>query len=149
MLSGQKRNFVKVEIEESGSMDLAAELTRVNMLPYYKSRNITWDPERYEQTWLEFENFDVKYQGQWVGILRFSSDENALYVRDIQIDSKYQKLGIGVQCLKYALDRAKSQALSRLRLLVFSENPALNLYKKFGFKSVGESNGLIKMELIV
>ncbi len=144
-----KGNFVEVEVEKSNSIELASELTRLNMRLYYQVRNIIWDQRKYKENWSQFENFDVKYQGAWVGIIRFSSDENALYIRDIQISPKYQNLGIGLSCLRYALEKAKSHSLSRLRLLVFSENPALNLYKTFGFQDLGESDGLIKMEMFV
>lgn len=140
---------MQIEIEESVSLVLAAELTRVNMLQYYQARNIVWEPERYELMWAESENFDVKYQGQWAGIIRLSSDRNALHLRDVQIVPKYQNLGIGFQCLSYARHKAKRQGLSRLRLLVFEENPASNLYLKFGFKIMGKHNRLIKMEIIV
>lgn len=138
-----------VQVEKSNSIASASELTRLNMRHYYQLRNIAWDQKTYQKNWSQFENFDVKYQGDWVGILRFSSDESALYIRDLQILPKYQNLGIGYSCLIYALEKAKSHSLSRLRLLVFSENRALNLYKRFGFKDLGESEGLIKMEMLV
>ncbi|RQW62767.1 GNAT family N-acetyltransferase [Vibrio viridaestus] len=144
-----KGNFVEIEVEKSNSIELASELTRSNMRLYYQARNIIWDQRKYEENWSQFENFDVKYQRAWIGIIRFSSDEKALYIRDIQISPKYQNLDIGYSCLSYALEKAKLCSLSRLRLLVFSENPALSLYKTFGFQDLGESDGLIKMEMFV
>lgn len=140
---------MQIAIEKSNSIERASALTRQNMLTYYQARSIVWDQRKYESSWSEFENFDVKYQGKWVGVIRFSRDDDVFYIRDIQISSTYQNLGIGFSCLSYAIEKAKVNNLRYVKLRVFSENPALNLYKKFGFKDRGEFNGLIEMEILV
>ncbi|WP_407701870.1 GNAT family N-acetyltransferase [Vibrio ostreae] len=119
------------------------------MHTYYLARNLSWDQEKYEKSWVRFDNFSIKYDDKWVGIIRFSCDETALYIRDLQIDTQYQNLGIGFSCLEYALEKLKYKKLNRLRINVFSENPAISLYRKFGFEKVDEIDGLVRMERII
>ncbi|EKO3584035.1 MULTISPECIES: N-acetyltransferase [Vibrio] len=140
---------MEIEFYEATEIELASELTRLNMHTYYLARNLSWNHEEYEENWYRFANFSVTYDGKWVGIIRFSCDEIALYIRDLQIDTQYQNLGIGFSCLEYALEKLKYKKLNRLRLNVFSENPAISLYSKFGFERVAEMDGLVRMELIV
>ena len=54
----------------------------------------------------------------------------------IMVDPYYQEKGIGTALMKRLLDEADEKLfLRRIELLVLTDNtPAINLYKKFGFK---------------
>lgn len=143
------RCCMDIVIQASTEIEWASTLTRTNMQPYYQARGLVWDSAQYEAHWPQFENFSVIYQGQWVGVIRFTSDEQALYLRDLQIEPQYQRLGLGLSCLNYAVEHLKRHHLRRLRLNVFAENPAINLYRRFGFDKVSEVDGLIRMELCI
>lgn len=79
------------------------------MLEYYQSRGLVWKPDRYRDTWLEYDNIEVQYRNCLVGIIRLTRDKHALYIRDLQVEAQYQQQGIGTQCLHFAYRKAKSE----------------------------------------
>ena len=60
-------------------------------------------------------------------------------VLGIAVKSGYRRLGIATKLIEALLDEAKKQGLKVIVLDVYEKNlPALNLYKRMGFKEVGE-----------
>jgi len=59
-------------------------------------------------------------------------------VLGIAVKSGYRRLGIGAKLIEVLLEEAKKQGLKVIVLDVYEKNlPALNLYRKMGFKEVG------------
>ncbi len=59
-------------------------------------------------------------------------------VLGIAVKSDYRRLGIATKLIEAMLDEAKKQGLKVIVLDVYEKNlPALNLYKRMGFKEVG------------
>ncbi len=136
-----------MKIKKSIDSDYAEKIAKDNMAEYYSSRNIVWSSKIFKESWPCLDNFDVFLNKEKVGVIRFSYSENSTYIRDLQIESKHQNLGIGSNCLSITKDHAKSRNDNFIKLRVFSENPALILYKKLGFNAVLENNQIIEMEL--
>lgn len=123
----------------------ARVLTRTNMTPYYDKYGIHWDDEMFDESWLHFDNFEIYNSGQRVGIVRFSHEDNAVYLRDLQIDAHHQNKGAGAATIHFAKQYCQQAAKSELRLRVFSDNPAKALYERLGFVTVGTDDSLIRM----
>ena len=117
------------------------------MKKYYEVRRIQWNSEQFGKSWEEFENFDIYHESKLIGVLRFSYGNSNCYIRDLQIESNEQCKGIGKYCLNYVTRFAKDRGDKRIKLRVFSENPAIRLYSNHGFKKISESKGLIEMSL--
>ncbi|MDR0887931.1 MAG: GNAT family N-acetyltransferase [Candidatus Methanoplasma sp.] len=64
------------------------------------------------------------------------------YIAMLAVDEKYRGRGIATELLKAALDLAKTEGFHRLTLYVSKDNPAVGIYKKFGFKIVWETNNV-------
>lgn len=63
----------------------------------------------------------------------------------IIVDSKYRGMGIGTKLMLYTMELAKKNFnMEILMLQVFTDNPAVSLYRKLGFKSYGEQSHWIK-----
>jgi len=138
---------MNIDIRKAESSGYASQLTQENMKVYYKARNLTWDPALFAANWHVFENKEVYFNAKRVGVLRLSFGDSNCYIRDVQIEPEYQGLGIGKQCLSYIVEYANTRNDIWIKLRVFAENPASNLYRRFGFKVLAESNGLIEMGL--
>lgn len=117
------------------------------MAKYYQTRNIVWDGDRFVSRWDELDNFEVHIGDNRVGVVRFSYNESTTFLRDIQLGAEFQGKGIGSKCLDLIVLHARQRKSAQLVLLVFSENPAIKLYKAKGFSQTSDDNGLIEMEL--
>lgn len=60
------------------------------------------------------------------------------YLHAFEVKPKYRNKGYGSQILKYMLDKYDCQVLR-----VAKSNPAIRLYKRFGFKQTDEFNDKI------
>jgi len=63
----------------------------------------------------------------------------------IIVGANYRNIGIGSYLMSSLMHLAKEKfKIELLHLQVYSENPAINLYKRFGFREFGRQNGWIK-----
>ena len=63
----------------------------------------------------------------------------------IVVDPEYRNMGIGTTLLNSLIHLAKTQfKIELLHLQVNGENPAMNLYKRFGFKEFGRQTHWLK-----
>lgn len=110
------------------------KLIRENMEPYYKELRIDWDQGLFEKNWDAFENYTLLVDFKPVGVLRLSHDHLAYYIRDLQVDHRWQSKGIGTKAIEYAVEIARNRRFELLRLRVFRKNPAVLLYERMGFR---------------
>ncbi|MEJ7746389.1 MAG: GNAT family N-acetyltransferase [Luteimonas sp.] len=115
------------------------------MASYLSTRGIAWDPRRYHDSWIQFENLVISGNDIPVGVLRLLAVDGALEIRDLQVLPSHTGRGVGT----WAVEQAKAQAIGRgmaeLRLRVYAENPARRLYTRLGFRVVANDNGVIHM----
>ncbi|MFP4401876.1 MAG: GNAT family N-acetyltransferase [Candidatus Nanoarchaeia archaeon] len=97
--------------------------------------------------------FLYNYENKTVGYISLRIENNVCEI-GMSVHKNYQRRGVGTKLLEYAIQYCKSQNINTILLDVWSENPAVNLYKKVGFKVIEETkkfyeNGdsLLKMKL--
>ncbi|WP_280564348.1 GNAT family N-acetyltransferase [Chromohalobacter sp. 48-RD10] len=122
------------------------QLTRRNMETYYKKLGIRWDKKAFDKNWCEFESYEIVINDCQVGVLRLSHDNAAYYIRDLQIKPSWQRQGVGVKAIDHTFELAQQAGFQLLRLRVFCENPAVNLYKRRGFRIYKTEGGTHYME---
>lgn len=123
----------------------AERLSHDNMAAYRASRNIAWDPARFEASWASFDNRVIESQGVAVGVLRLYALPDALEIRDLQLLPAHQGRGLGSWAVAQAFQRAVELGKPELRLRVFPENPARRLYDRLGFTTRAELNGVLHL----
>ena len=87
--------------------------------------------------------------GYYIGMLTHRKDNvKGRYVVSLYVDKDFRKNGIAYKLLKYLIDNCKED---RVTVLVGDFNtPAINLYKKLGFKPLDKSNikGMTEYQLV-
>ncbi|QUM85026.1 MULTISPECIES: N-acetyltransferase [unclassified Moritella] len=136
-----------IQFKSASEMKYAESLTQSNMSRYYLTRNIVWDSNLYKNNWAQLDNFDIFADGLRVGVVRFSYNESTTFLRDLQLSPEFQGKGIGSKSLDIIVEHARQHKSTKLLLRVFSENPAVKLYKEKKFTQTVDVNGLIEMEL--
>ncbi len=65
------------------------------------------------------------------------------YIEDMVIKKEYRKKGFGKKAIKWFIDKSKKEGVKRIGLGTRAENlPAIELYKKLGFKIIGYNLGM-------
>ena len=59
----------------------------------------------------------------------------------IGVDARYRRAGVGCRLLAALLDRAGADGFNRVSLSVEFDNPAVSLYERVGFETVGVNGG--------
>lgn len=120
-------------------------LSRSNMQVYISARNMVWDPQRFADSWTQFENYIICRQSADIGLLRLLEVDGFLEIRDLQLLPKYFGQGTGTWAIAQTVGLASERSISALRLRVYEENPAKSLYIRLGFEPVAHLEGVIHM----
>ena len=136
---------ISLRLAEETERSFCESLSRENMKGYRAARGIQWDPDRFNASWNEFENLVIICGDQLVGTVRLLPEGEELGLRDLQVLPERQGEGIGSLALEQTKQLAVSRGYDRLRLRVFSENPAKLLYVRSGFETVGDMDGTLHM----
>lgn len=82
--------------------------------------------------------------GRQIGVLATHITDNGdLFINEINLLKEYQGKGIGTKLLS---DILYNNLDRRIILQVFKDNPAINLYKRLGFKIYNETETHYQME---
>lgn len=88
----------------------------------------------------------IIYNDIEVGVFSFYMIEKDICrINEVNILKEYQNLGIGTYILENKL-KENSEKNIRTILQVFKDNPAMNLYKRLGFKVFEETETHYRME---
>lgn len=60
--------------------------------------------------------------------------KESVHIDQIAVDQKFRNQGVGTRLLEFAQKRAAELGFETLNLRVRADNPAFNLYKRFGFE---------------
>jgi GNAT superfamily N-acetyltransferase len=96
----------------------------------------------YQKNYVGAAFYVIEKKKQEVGRLYYHENfEGGIRIIDIALLPNFQKKGIGTEILKGIFERAKEIG-KNVTIHVESFNPAMNLYKRLGFKKVSETNGV-------
>ena len=88
----------------------------------------------------------ILFHGEEAGMIKMSKNQSdkVWYIYQVQIEPRFQGLGIGKSILTDICDAALKSNVA-VGLGVFKSNPAISLYKNLGFKPVTSSEHEIEM----
>lgn len=89
--------------------------------------------------------FVSEIQNEIVGFISIMNISGEIHINNIVVKKDYRGFGIGEKLLKYGIEYFSEEALLGYTLEVREDNEvAINLYKKLGFKIVGERKNYYK-----
>ncbi|MEX2365743.1 MAG: GNAT family N-acetyltransferase [Pseudohongiellaceae bacterium] len=125
---------MQLNIRPTNDKAFAENIIIQNMSAYYKQLDMRWDTALFDKQWGELDSYELVINASRVGLLCINHDENAYYIRELQIDPRWQRQGLGTAAIRYAKDIALQSSIPLLRLRVFCINPAIALYGRMGFR---------------
>ncbi|PNG41493.1 GNAT family acetyltransferase [Pseudomonas asplenii] len=128
-------------------LGFARDLTCQNMLRYYIHHDLLWQDEAFDVAWSGRQNWLIVRGELALGFLSLSRDLRALYIRELQIAEAFQGQGAGSWAIDQVIDMAIKERRRALRLTVFENNPARNLYERKGLQVQGADECFLRMQL--
>ncbi|MEJ0053997.1 MAG: GNAT family N-acetyltransferase [bacterium] len=86
----------------------------------------------------------IKVNGELAGFIAYTLINNGstAYIERFNLKARFRGQGFGTRTLEFVETKARESGCSRLELAVQASNPALRLYKRFGFKETGFFRGV-------
>ena len=115
----------------------------------YVEQLFGWDQADQERRFRE--SFDVttisivRVDGQDIGYLDIEDSDDHVFLAGIYLDKDYRRRGVGSELIVDLLKSCQSRS-KPLGLRVLRTNPAQRLYKRLGFRTIGETETHIYME---
>ncbi|KJH85734.1 GNAT family acetyltransferase [Pseudomonas fluorescens] len=131
---------------EARDIEFARQLTCSNMLPYYLRHDLLWQDEAFDLAWVIRQNWIICRHEQTLGFVSLSRDARALYIRELQIDKAFRRQGAGTWAIGQVWAMVAVEHRPALRLTVFKDNPARELYERMGLRVVGEDECFFRMQ---
>lgn len=122
---------------EEVDFEFAEALTRGNMSGYYARHGLAWHTDLFHESWRESDNFILELDGERIGLLRVTIEDDSLHIRDVQIVDGYRGHGAGTYLLMVSHRWAETRGLRETQLRVFVDNPAARLYQRMGYRLAG------------
>jgi ribosomal protein S18 acetylase RimI-like enzyme len=88
-------------------------------------------------------SYIIRLKCKRVGFVKYSLTILQLELMQIQVEPQYQNQGVGSAIIQKILDIGHDKIIS---LSVLKNNPALQLYKKKGFKTISEDQSEYHMQ---
>ncbi len=102
--------------------------------------SMPWSKEAFEDTIQKDMTIYIvaKKQGKVAGYCGLWISFDEADIMNVAVDAKYRRQGIAQQMLLFLMEQAKEKGVEKFTLEVRESNQsAINLYEKLGFKSVG------------
>lgn len=133
-------------IRPTNDKTFAESIIIQNMSAYYNQLDMRWDTALFAKQWGELDSYELVINASRVGLLCINHDENAYYIRELQIEQKWRRQGLGTTAIRYTEEIAQQAGIRLLRLRVFCINPAIALYERMGFQVLRTEEGIHFME---
>ncbi|UCH32416.1 MAG: GNAT family N-acetyltransferase [Candidatus Bathyarchaeota archaeon] len=144
------KNRINLRDKTEEDYDFIYNILRENMLERYIKHWGGWSDEEFNKGYGRGIVKIVEQEGEKIGFLHYEILSDHLYILNIQLKSSVQGRGIGTFLMKVLEKETKKNALSKIRLLVFKDNPALKFYKSLGYiKEIENREASLVLEKII
>ena len=99
-------------------------------------------PSVFRQDFCAEESTMIQVDSQSVGYFCLKESDEERYLSNIQIDPDWQGKGLGSAVLNAILSASESKSV---KLMTFTDNPAMQLYERLGFEVVERDGKTVYM----
>ena len=112
----------------------------------YVEKVYPWNTTLFRDRFLAQKYQIIEIQNKMIGFIKVIRSDSEIHLGEIQIESNYQKQGIGTSLIKSLIQEAQINN-QKLWLKVIKGNPAEKLYKRLGFTVFEKSHTHNKMKV--
>ena len=117
-------------------------LTKQNMYELFTRHFGGWVPSAFRQDFCAEETTMIQVNGQPVGYFCLKETDEERYLSNLQIEPNWQGKGLGSAVLNAILSTSEPKPV---KLMTFTDNPAMQLYERLGFEVVERDGGTVYM----
>jgi ribosomal protein S18 acetylase RimI-like enzyme len=121
-----------MEFIESQNYEESVLIIKSEMIPYYADLDLTWDDSLRLAQYKECDLWSI-HDEKIVGFAMTREDEEDIYLAELHISEKYRNNGYGKKSLQLAKELASSKGYSEIKVRVFKNSPAYELYLRSEF----------------
>lgn len=138
-----------ISFEKAKEHDLKhiMQIIKTNMYQLQIELGLKWEDKVQEEHFRKKDNYFIRRQDQIIGMISFKIGDDDIFVNTLQLLSEFQKKMNGFLVYKKLVELCYRLDKKYIRCCVFENNPAMQIYKKMGFKIIGEKNKIFRMEL--
>ncbi|MDH2435699.1 GNAT family N-acetyltransferase [Pokkaliibacter sp. MBI-7] len=163
------RTLARLRNASDSDLAFASSLTRANMHRYYSLAGVTWSEELFLHYWQQTYNSMVVVASDderfarlppgialqpfalgdsnevRIGLVRLHFNVHSAFLWDLQLSPFAQGQGLGVLLLERVLHTCSQAGCRSMALDVYKNNPALQLYQRYGFVTECETEFELKL----
>ncbi|SFH19246.1 GNAT family N-acetyltransferase [Modicisalibacter xianhensis] len=136
----------RLALQKMDDVRFAERLILGNMQADYMRHDMKWDSNQFAKSWLETTNYALKNGKQTIGLVRVKIQAELFYLIDLQVMESWRGQGVGSKVLDEVRYKAREANCVALRLKVFADSEAVQLYLRKGFQTVKQEGALLFME---
>ena len=118
------------------------DLTKQNVYELFCRHFGGWVPAVFRQDFCAEETTIIQVKKHPVGYFCLKEDDEERYLSNIQLEPTWQGRGLGSAVLKTILSTSEPKPV---RLMTFTDNPAMKLYERLGFEAVERDGETVSM----
>jgi GNAT superfamily N-acetyltransferase len=124
----------------------AERIVEENTAKYYTRRGEKWTASRFLSNYEGHENFILFLNGERAGVMQLRGKADAFWICSLEVTRAASTKGLPMAAVGHALTVARRLGYSVVKAKIFSESPAIDLYKQLGFSTVGTNGDMIWLE---
>ena len=124
-------------------------LSEENMKPYVEKHWRNWDSKFFTDNFKIERTKIIEIENIAIGFYEIEFQDRLGIVHGVQIVPEYKNRGIGTKIMELIETEFKAYGIETSRLIVFTDNPARNLYARLGYREISEQNAYAKKGTVV
>jgi ribosomal protein S18 acetylase RimI-like enzyme len=121
-------------------------LLKENMLSSFIKHWGEWNPESFKKGFKKENIKIIEHKSAPVACYDIKFQESRSYINNIQVSKSLQGKGLGSFLMNLMEKETKEHNLDKIRLKVFKDTLALNLYIKLGYKQITDEGSSVILE---
>ena len=143
--SAVSQNFNVRECNEK-DYNFVYNLTKRNMKVFVDRYWGGWNARTFRENYRPDRIKILQYGSRRIGLYEVDWKKRYCFLNSVQLVDKYKGKGIGTSLIDRIEDEAREKGYRSIKLVVFKENRAKNLYLRSGYSTTGNDDHTLTLE---